>query len=48
MKVTPLLSEILAEHNLRQKNLAEMAETTKATISRALDLKIEDLFNIEA
>ncbi|MED2985156.1 hypothetical protein P4311_27830 [Bacillus thuringiensis] len=45
MKVTPLLSEILAEHNLRQKNLAE---TTKATISRALDLKIEDLFNIEA
>ncbi|WP_369899722.1 helix-turn-helix domain-containing protein [Bacillus manliponensis] len=34
MKVTPRLSEILAERNLRQKDLAEMAGTTEATISR--------------
>jgi DNA-binding Xre family transcriptional regulator len=64
MKVTPRLSEILAERNLRQKDLAEMASTTEATISRfsrqsryeietlirvsrALDMKVEDLFNIE-
>lgn len=34
MKVTPRLSEILAERNLRQKDLAEMSGTTEATISR--------------
>lgn len=34
MKVTPRLSEILAERNLRQKDLAEMVGTTEATISR--------------
>lgn len=64
MKVMPRLSEILAERNLRQKDLAEMACMTEATISRfsrqsryeietlfrisrALDLKIEDLFVVE-
>lgn len=34
MKVTPRLSEILEERNLRQKDLAVMAGTTEATISR--------------
>ncbi|MHB0800695.1 helix-turn-helix transcriptional regulator [Bacillus thuringiensis] len=34
MKVSPRLSEILTERNLRQKDLAEMAGTTEATISR--------------
>lgn len=64
MKVTPRLSAILEERELRQKDLAAMAGTTEATISRfnrqsryeietlirvsrALDLKIEDLFTIE-
>lgn len=34
MKVSPRLSEILTERELRQKDLAEMAGTTEATISR--------------